>query len=1155
MCAFSFSESSLKQQYPRNLTGLFPNAVPSDANKFQLDKAGLFFLLGSLAQNDAKVNRGWIPLLESNSSCDDNIVFMEQGFLASAESWAPQFRYRPESACLGYVYDDIAQYYMAKYPNRLIQKLNSSDELDRAETYRTEALINTIRERKISKYNNQPIVPVDLDDSRRKVLVCDQAYADASTTFGLIDDFGFERMLAAAKAENPDALVIVKTHPDTSWQPDRRTGYYNHLDSYENLLLFREPVNPYQLFELVDKVYVGTSQMGLEALIAGKDVVCFGAPFFAGWGLTDDRRDIPHRKRGRSLEDIFYFFYVWYTIYQVPGKELPGTIEDALDYIEQHRPVYVPPAAIPNVGETPLVSVILPVFSVAQYIEAAILSAQKQTLYNIEIIPVDDASVDGSTDILRKLAEGDPRICPIFLDENIGQGFARNEGLTVARGKYIWFLDSDDYFASLDHLEKAVQEAEESNADMVRCRKCVERIETTEGMFLYNRLDETEEFFDQAVSGVDFASYPTLLHNRHFCNYLYRNQFLKQGDIRFRTPRWEERSFVLDALLKAKRISTVDSDAFVYRIRSDSTARRAKTLDDVEYMVRNFEEVMKLLKEWGANNNDSPLYQHFCFNGTQFIHYIFCGFSVEVLSTEANKDRKTEYYDRITEVLQSSGFDHRCISTQPTSLDGDWLEQGRYGVIVEALRSGNYALVDTVINGRSVAMRWVHKLYFKQPESGLSIAINAYARDGLASMDDIDQRAEAGTDIKVIIHIGSTKSGSTFLQHWLDRNRPGLFAQGIYYPEVGLFRQKGRPHKTSGHARFIAAAMQGDFRLLDHINAVIANSDGHIHTVLLSSETYFLNRNAPQLCDYFSDFDVRMVVYLRPQDSWANSQYCEFVAGGANARVSDSVEEWLADATTRRYLSYNTMLMRWERYIGVGNITVRPFIPSAFTGGSLQSDFANIIGINDLSGFAQVGYKERNTSSLNQAYIELLRNCNENIFRSQDHYFSFIEGVRELFDRFNDVDRSGPVQMLSAEQCQRLSSDYAEGNREIARRYLGDDGILFPDSDQSLAEPDNPGTISAKEVSAILALLDKYRKPVNAKRALHYIGNSHEIAKYSYDYGPLQWRKRLFVPLLSPLVLATTSEAELKNFQIDPAGFVRMSDTWKTRIVRKFCFP
>lgn len=1150
-CAFSFSSSNLKQQYPRNLTSLFTNTIPSDAPENEISRAKSYFLLGSLVKDDPKVNGGWKPLLKTPSSGDDNTFFIEQGFLASPENWAPQFRSKPESACLGYVYDDIAQYYMANYPNRLIRKLNSGEELGQEELARSRRLVDHIAERKISKYNNQPVTRLTLNDDRRKVLVCDQAYADASTTFGLIDDSGFQRMLETAIAENPDALILVKTHPDTSWQPKNRTGYYNHLENTENLIVLREPVNPFLLFELVDTVYVGTSQMGLEALIAGKKVVCFGAPFFAGWGLTDDRRSIPHRERGRTLEEIFYYFYIWYTIYQVPGKDVPSSVEDALHYLEQHRPVYVAPVPLPA-ARMPLVSVILPVFGVAPYIEAAIRSAQKQTLYDIEIIPVDDASIDGSAHLVRELALGDKRIRPVFLAKNIGQGFARNEGLKVARGKYIWFLDGDDYFATLEHLEKAVTEALENGADMVRCRKRLERVENSEGIFLRNRLDSTEDFFDRKISGVDFASYPVLLHNRHFWNYLYNKDFLLEAEIFFRTPQWEERTFLLEALLKAKHISSINSDAVVYRIRTDSTARRAKTLDDVEHMVRNFEEAMKLLVKYGANDVDSPLYEHFCFNGSQFIHYIFYGFCSEVLSAKKNRDHKMEYYQRLAVVLQVSNFNHFCISHAPIALNKDWLEEGRYGLIVEALRSDKTQIIDQVLNGDAIDLGFLHNQFIAQPNSHLSAALNTYARNDLVSLAENVAREEPTSQIRVVLHIGSTKTGSTYLQHWLDRNRPQLLSQGVYYPEVGLFRQKGRPHKTAGHAMFTGAATQGDPRLLDHIKAAIGLSKEKIHTVLLSSEAYFLNRHAPKLCDYFHNFDVQMLVYLRRQDSWANSQYCEFVSGGATVRVSDSVDDWLNKLSTKRYLSYNQMLQKWEKCIGVDNITVRPFERSEFKGGTLESDFCDIVGISNPSTLAAVGDKERNTASLNTAYVELLKHLNSSSFKSKSNYFSFIEGVHDVFTRLNKKDASS-VQMLTEEQSSRIMQEHAKGNSEIARKYTGVERPLFPDRKGASKSIDrSPSYISDSEMSAVFELLEEHRDSHSKPRSK---SDAEVETNYHYNYGPMEWRKKLFVPLLSPLVKATTSEAELENFRIDPAGFVRLSDTWKTRIVRKLFFP
>ena len=267
------------------------------------------------------------------------MIFMEQCFLATAGSWAECFNERNRNyACLGYFYDDLAHYYMAEFPNRLIEKLNSEEELAVDQRTRASQLIWKLVDKKISKYNSQPIEPIEFNPKfSRRVLVCDQTFPDASVQYGLAGEDNFDAMLEAAIVENPDAEIIVKLHPDTHWDSDRKTGYLNKVEERDNLTLLRTPANPFSLFENVDKVYVVTSHIGFEALLAGKQVVCFGSPFYAGWGLTDDRQNVPHRHRARSLTEIFHFTYIWYTIYNVPGIEGVAEVEDAVRFILGNR--------------------------------------------------------------------------------------------------------------------------------------------------------------------------------------------------------------------------------------------------------------------------------------------------------------------------------------------------------------------------------------------------------------------------------------------------------------------------------------------------------------------------------------------------------------------------------------------------------------------------------------------------------------------------------------------------------------------------------------------------------------------------------------------------------------------------------------------------
>lgn len=117
----------------------------------------------------------------------------------------------------------------------------------------------------------------------------------------------------------------------------------------------------------------------------------------------------------------------------------------------------------------PQISVIVPIHNTSQYLEQCMDTLVNQTFRDIEIICVNDGSTDCSQEILEKFASADKRI--ILLYRSCASGSAalpRNMGLERASGKYVIFLDSDDYFAET-MLEKLYEYAEEWNADLVMC--------------------------------------------------------------------------------------------------------------------------------------------------------------------------------------------------------------------------------------------------------------------------------------------------------------------------------------------------------------------------------------------------------------------------------------------------------------------------------------------------------------------------------------------------------------------------------------------------------------------------------------------------------------------------------------------------------------
>ena len=118
-------------------------------------------------------------------------------------------------------------------------------------------------------------------------------------------------------------------------------------------------------------------------------------------------------------------------------------------------------------GKSPLDTVIVPVYNTAPYLKECFASISSQTYQRLEIIPVDDGSTDGSSELLDEIAGKDTRI-KVVHKENGGVSSARNKGLELAHGEYISFVDSDDLLEP-DMYETPISTAERYNAAIAHC--------------------------------------------------------------------------------------------------------------------------------------------------------------------------------------------------------------------------------------------------------------------------------------------------------------------------------------------------------------------------------------------------------------------------------------------------------------------------------------------------------------------------------------------------------------------------------------------------------------------------------------------------------------------------------------------------------------
>ena len=164
------------------------------------------------------------------------------------------------------------------------------------------------------------------------MLVIDQTFGDAALRASGAGKAEFKAMLAAARREHPDANIIIKSHAETIL--GHRRGYFRDADATDTTRLLATPISPWQLFDGAIAVYTISSQMGFEAILAGHTPHVFGQPFYAGWGLSKDRKPITGRTRILSRAQLFAAAMILYPIWYDPYRDQLCALEDVLDTLE-----------------------------------------------------------------------------------------------------------------------------------------------------------------------------------------------------------------------------------------------------------------------------------------------------------------------------------------------------------------------------------------------------------------------------------------------------------------------------------------------------------------------------------------------------------------------------------------------------------------------------------------------------------------------------------------------------------------------------------------------------------------------------------------------------------------------------------------------------
>jgi len=235
-----------------------------------------------------------------------SVLHLEDGFLRSVGLGADLIR--PVS----WVVDTRGMYFDATRPSDL-EVLLSETMFSQELLLRAADLRERIVSSGLTKYNVGAAGWVRPAGTDRVILVPGQVESDASLTYGASEVKTNLGLLQAVRSANPNAYVIYKPHPDVVAGLRAKGAAEGEVGRWCDETLV--DVSMGELLLQVDEVHVLTSLAGFEALLRGKKVTCYGQPFYAGWGLTNDILSHPRRSRRLTLEELVAGALIMYPRY------------------------------------------------------------------------------------------------------------------------------------------------------------------------------------------------------------------------------------------------------------------------------------------------------------------------------------------------------------------------------------------------------------------------------------------------------------------------------------------------------------------------------------------------------------------------------------------------------------------------------------------------------------------------------------------------------------------------------------------------------------------------------------------------------------------------------------------------------------------------
>ncbi len=525
---------------------------------------------------------------------------------------------------------------------------------------------------------------------------------------------------------------------------------------------------------------------------------------------------------------------------------------------------------------TPL-TVIIPFFDETAYLRTALNSVLSQRIDGLQIIVVNDNPGVYSAADLVDLGVSDP-IELIQHPRNLGLSAARNSGMKQARGRFIGFLDADDYY-TLGGLAAQLRQACDTGADMTHAPTYF----TRKGNPRVRILPRDETFFSTLKTARGLGDAEEAQFITSSWSSLYDRQFLTDNDLTFdaEQTRFEDRLFVLQTVTRARKIAFVGTPSRIWRGREGSISVTTSTPQTHLLQVQLLEKCMAHIRtEVASGALPRRFEKRELFNTVSRLIW-----DLDVVEAIVQQDEPI-YGDlarRIPALLGNDSFGQAIFddkTLQPVNRVGMKTGKGRvtrtkFFAIHSALRAGDF---------------------------GQAQGLLADCRPATATQNRARAQSQPrASGPRLVLHLGLHKTGSTYIQNQLQAHAPALREVGILVPQTGLVSpdMPVRPGANQGHFGLITALRRNDPAPWRALKREIRQSKAK--TVLLSCENMSFPIQPDRdlwinaLADNLGGFSqVDLVALVRRPDAYVETFYRERIANGGSSGTG-GIDAFLVD--------------------------------------------------------------------------------------------------------------------------------------------------------------------------------------------------------------------------------------------------------------------